>query len=62
MMKLCITFKDPDGVSDSLEDAGLDQNDLPEDVRKIMDKYIAYDEYLTVEFDLATGTAEVLPK
>lgn len=60
-MKLRITFKDPDGVYDSLEDAGLDPNELPEDVEKVVKRFIDYGEYVYIDIDIANGTAEVVP-
>ena len=60
-MKLRMTLKDPDGVWDSLEDAGLDPNNLPEDVQQVMDKYVEFGEYVTIEFDLAEMKGRVVP-
>ena len=60
-MKLRIMFKDPDGVYDSLEEAGLDPNELPEDVEKVVKKFIEFSEYIYIDFDIANGTAEVVP-
>jgi hypothetical protein len=60
MSKIRITFKSPDGVSDSLEDAGYDQNDLPEDVENVVEKFIKWSEYVTIELDPETGTAVVI--
>jgi hypothetical protein len=58
-MKFKITFKDPDGVWDSLQDAKLDLNDLPPEVQSVFDKFIDCSEYVTVEFDTETKTARV---
>lgn len=60
-MKLRIMFKDPDGVYDSLEEAGLDPNDLPDDVKRVVEKFIEFSEYIYIDFDIANGTAEVVP-
>ena len=59
--KIRITFKSPDGVSDSLEDAGYDQNDLPFEVEAVVDAFIQYSEYVTIELDPENGTARVVP-
>ena len=60
-MKLQITFKDPDGVRESLEGAKLDPNKLPKDVEEIVRKFIEYNEYVTIEFDTDTKEAIVVP-
>jgi len=56
-----MTLKDPDGVYDAIEDAGLDLNDLPDDVELILDKFVEFNEYVVIEFDLAEQTATVVP-
>lgn len=60
-MKLRITFKDPDGVWQSLEDAKLDPNNLPKDVQETIGKFIEFKEYVTIEFDTDTKDAIVVP-
>lgn len=76
-MKIIVTFKDPDGVGDSLREAveesvmaidGLSDGereslveDRLESVRESLSKWIEYDEYLRVEFDTEAGTARVMP-
>ena len=66
-MKFRVTFKDPDGVTDALCDAGLvdrsgytdeDQGEL---VSERLEKFIRYGEYITIEFDIDSGTATVIP-
>jgi hypothetical protein len=75
-MKFRVTFKDPDGVSDSLQDAveqslsgvvGLtepERNSLMEkryeDILQITNKWIGYGEYLSIEIDTDTQTATVV--
>lgn len=61
-MKFKMTFKDPDGVWDSLKDAGYDPNDLPTDVDNLVGKYIEFSEYLTIEFDIENESVRVVPK
>lgn len=76
-MKFRVTFKDPDGVWDSIDNAakmsaasvkGIDDDereDLVESRREHLDaaveKWIKWSEYLTVEFDTDAGTATVIP-
>lgn len=60
-MKLRLNLKDPDGVWDSLTDAGLDPNELPADVDDALTKFVQFREYVTIELDLQNGTAEVVP-
>ncbi len=61
--KVRITFKSPDSVWDSLEEAGFPPNDLDEmpEVREPIEKFIEYMEYVTIEIDLDTSEAIVLP-
>jgi len=75
-MKFRITFKDPDGVGDSISDAvncsleisGLDEDEQEllrdprrEKIENELKVWIEYGEYLTVEFDTEFGTATVIP-
>ena len=61
--KVRITFKSPDAVWDSLEEAGIPPNDLDEmpEVKRSIEKYVEYMEYVTIEIDLDTGEAIVVP-
>jgi hypothetical protein len=61
-MKFTITMKDPDGVYDSMKDAGYDLDDLPEDVQTLIDKYVEFGEYMDIEFDIMEQTARVVPR
>lgn len=74
-MKFSVTFKDPDVVHDAIRDAvkrevdalgGLDEDEKEalvetrtEKVSDILDKWITYGEYVTIEFDTAAKTATV---
>lgn len=60
-MKFRITFKDPDGVWSCLKDAGIDPNEIEQDVEDTLRKFILYREVITVEFDTESKTAEVIP-
>ena len=74
-MKFRIMFKDPDGVSECLDDAakdalpeGLDADEREavietrcEKLKKFAERWIEYGEYLCVEFDADAGTAVVVP-
>ncbi len=59
--KVRITFKSPDSVWDALEEAGITTDDLDSEVREPIEKYIEYMEYVTIEIDLDTRKAIVLP-
>jgi len=61
-MKIKITLKSPDGVWNSLADAGLDPNNLDEtpEINAAFLKYVEFMEYVTIEIDTDTGTARVL--
>lgn len=73
-MKFTITFKDPDGVYDSLRDAarqavpeGLDDEEREdliatrrEKLTEAIEPWVQYDEYISIEFDTEAGTATVL--
>ena len=63
MAKVRITFNTPDGVWDSLQEAGYPPNDLDEmpEVREAIEKWVEYMEYVTIEIDLKTGEAIVVP-
>lgn len=74
-MKFKITMKDPDGYSDSvqeavrdsLKDSGLDEDELElveekrrEKFSEVLSKWFEYGEYLTVEVDLEKKTIRVV--
>lgn len=62
-MKFNITFKTPD-LDMQFEDNMYETDDgyryLKEEVKKALDKFIKYDEIITVEFDTETKTVKVL--
>jgi len=76
-MKIKITLKDPDGVYDSLQKAaeesvdeitGIDEDEKEElierrkeKISESIEKWVEYDEYVTIEIDTDNNTAKVLP-
>ena len=75
-MKLTISFKDPDALSDMIDDAvekevsalnlSTEEAEEVENIRrqKVSDKlsrWVEYGEYIRIEFDTDAGTASVLP-
>jgi hypothetical protein len=73
-MKISVYLKDPDGFSNevdeavkkSLADLGLDEDEMEplierrtEKVWKQLEKWVEYQEYVGIEFDLEAGTATV---
>lgn len=60
-MKFTITMKDPDGVYDSMKDAGYDLDDLPSEVDAIVKKYFQFKEVITLELDISAGNIRVKP-
>ena len=60
MSKFRITLKDPDGVWQSIESAGYDNNDLPFEVESVVDDFVQWREYVTIELDTETGEATVV--
>ena len=62
MAKLQITLKNPDSVWDSIRDAGIDPNKVDESVfGEVLNKFVEYGEYVTIELDSETGTASFIP-
>ena len=77
MSKLRLTFKDPDGPYDAIaEEArrqaeaidGLDDDEREavaetrlEKIREVTNKWLRWGEYLSVDIDLETGAATVVP-
>lgn len=76
-MKIRVTFKDPDGpadcineaVMDSVKEQGITDDDefeaiveaRLEKVKKVTGKFFQYGEYVQIEVDTEAGTAIVLP-
>jgi len=56
-MKIQLTFKTPDVVDDTLVDLTSEEVAL---AKKVISKFVKYDEYVTIEIDTETQTAEVL--
>jgi hypothetical protein len=75
-MKIKITFKDPNGVSDSIERAAIEsveeisgisaderedlKNTRREEIEDSIKAFVEYSEYVTIEIDTETNTATVL--
>lgn len=74
-MKVIVTFKDPDGVHESLRNAceeSVEDLDISEDEKRDLAEsredqlnedlstWIKYDEYVSIEFDTEKKTATVL--
>jgi hypothetical protein len=75
-MKIKLTFKDPDGVSCSIDDAvnksvaevtGISEDEREElketrreQIEDAIKAFVEYSEYVTIEIDTETGTAKVL--
>lgn len=69
-MKIQITFKDPDGVYEAIQEKAESQLVNAEDeiiekrmqsIQKQLESWIKYNEYITVEFDTEAKTATVIP-
>ena len=57
-MKIQITFKSPDAVDFAVEDQNLTEQ--REEIKKKLQKWLRWGEYVDIEFDLDEGTAKVL--
>ena len=58
-MKVTVTFKTPDAIDCALE--GMDKKSTEyKKAKKLLDKYIEYEEYAYLEFDVDKGTVKVL--
>jgi hypothetical protein len=53
-MKISITLKDPDYIVSSDDISALEKSG-------VLDKFVEYNEYVTIEFDTVTKTARVVP-
>lgn len=56
-----ITFKTPDAVEDALANLRFEDAVKVAEAKAVLDKFIKHGEYITIEFDLKTGTANVIP-
>ena len=61
-MKIRLTMKSPDVAYYGLQDAGIDPNEVPDDIQDALDKWVRYGEYVTIEIDTETGEAIVIPQ
>ena len=77
-MKFTVSLKDPDGFSNSVDEAvrqsvqaqeGLDEDEKDDVIErrnektwKALGKFVEYQEYVTIEFDTDAGTATVVPR
>lgn len=76
-MIIRVSLKDPDGFSDSVDQAvrddveklGLDKDETEalEETRRVkawekLARFVSYQEYVTIEFDTDAGTATVVQK
>ena len=62
-MKFAVTFKTP-GILDGTPASSTEDEEKWEDynaARTVVDKFIKYEEYITIEFDTETCTAKVVP-
>lgn len=58
MAKIKVTFKTPDAVEDAVKNFNGDWG--VEIDTSVFDKFVKYNEYVTIEFDTETQTATVL--
>ncbi len=56
-MKIQITFKSPGALDCATANLSKDEKD---EAAEVIEKFIKYDEYITIEFDTETKTARVL--
>ena len=56
--KFVIMFKTPDAVDRALEDVDFEHHDK---IKNILNKFIKYNENVSIEFDIVKETATVLP-
>lgn len=77
-MKFSVQLKDPDGFYDGVHDAvkaqidelgklSDDERESLEEIRmnsinEAIDKWVEYNEYITIEFDTEANTATVVPR
>lgn len=58
-MKIQLTFKTPDVLETALEDTEVTEYELSE-IKRIMNKYVKWGEYLNVVIDTCQGTLKVV--
>lgn len=57
-MKIRLTFKTPDAMSEALESV---DEDMQDSVKDLISSWVEYGEYLTVEFDTENKTCVPVP-
>lgn len=60
-MKFRLTFKTPDVLEQIEEIEAYRKNEDGGSIHAVAQKFIHYGEYITIEFDTETETAEVVP-
>lgn len=58
-MRIRLTFKTPDVLDNALKDTEVTDGEL-QVIKKIMDKYVKWGEYLDVEINTQQGTLKVV--
>ena len=64
-MKILLTFKSPDAISEALADAGIYQRRQPDEYDELyseLAEFIRYGEYIDVEYDTETKQMSVIRK
>jgi len=64
-MKIKLTFKSPDAVSDGILDAGISQRTNPDEYDELyeqLSEWVRYGEYIDVEYDTETKEMKILKK
>ena len=64
-MKIALTFKSPDALSEAIMDAGISSRTQPDeydDLYSEIAEWVRYGEYLYVEYDTETKEMTVLKK
>lgn len=64
-MRIRLTFKSPDAVSEAIDDAGFTRRENPDEYADLcseLAEFIRNGEYLVVEYDTETKQMVILPK
>lgn len=59
-MKIHVSIKDPDGFYEAVADYAQGDDAKAEEMNEALKPWVAHGEYVTLEFDLASGEAKVL--